>query len=87
MNYAKWIEHFTRNHQNRPEPDWAAPVNIPPAVLKPVLKAIGGTRDEFYSEITRQMTRFVRSLHRREKRSVIPALWAKPSASQLQPAK
>ncbi len=40
MNYAKWIEHFTRNRQNRPEPDWTAPVNIPPAVLKPVLKSI-----------------------------------------------
>jgi hypothetical protein len=40
MNYAKWIEHFTRNRQNRPEPDWAAPVNIPPAVLKPVLKSV-----------------------------------------------
>jgi hypothetical protein len=257
MNYAKWIEHFTRNHQNRPEPDWAAPVNIPPAVLKPVLKsveqfrlgdgggpasliafnresfrgrngeirrivdlwfaeeaeharllgcavrrfggciitshwsftafclcrralgvrfelqvltltelvstayyrmlrqhssdgplaamcelilrdesghvafqhdrlfstgcprpglrgwlwqlqfflcgygagtmlwlnhapclkAIGGTRREFYAEINRQMTRFVRSLHKREKRPAIPALWAKPATGQLQPAK
>src|SRR5258708_35243138 len=40
MNHAKWIEHFTRNHQNRPEPDWAAPVNVPPAVLAPVLGSV-----------------------------------------------
>ena len=53
----------------------------------PCLKAIGGTRAEFYSEITRQMTRFVRSLHKQPKRPVIPALWAKPAARQLQLAK
>ncbi len=40
MNHARWIEHFTRNKQNRPEPDWSAPVNIPPGVLAPVLKSI-----------------------------------------------
>lgn len=40
MNHAKWIEHFQRNRQNRPEPDWSAPFNIPPAVLKPMLKSI-----------------------------------------------
>ncbi len=53
----------------------------------PCLKAIGGTRGTFYSEITRQMTRFVHSLQKREKRSGIPALWAKPSTAQLQLAK
>lgn len=45
----------------------------------PCLKALGGTRAEFYSEITRQMTRFVRSLRRSERRHAIPAAWAKPS--------
>lgn len=40
MNHAKWIGYFTRNKQNRPEPDWNAPVNIPPAVLAPVLRSI-----------------------------------------------
>jgi hypothetical protein len=40
MNHSKWIEHFTRNKQNRPEPDWNAPINIPPAVLSPVLRSI-----------------------------------------------
>ena len=46
----------------------------------PCLKAIGGTRAEFYAEITRQMMRFVRSLQKSAKRSGIPALWAKPAA-------
>lgn len=40
MNYVKWIEHFTRNKQNRPEPDWSAPVNIPPGVLTPMLRSV-----------------------------------------------
>jgi hypothetical protein len=40
MNHAKWIGHFTRNKQDRPEPDWVAPVNVPPAVLAPVLRSI-----------------------------------------------
>jgi len=51
------------------------------------LKAIGGTRGEFYSEITRQIMRFIRSLQRREKRPSVPALWAKPSTGQFQLAK
>jgi hypothetical protein len=53
----------------------------------PCLKAIGGTRGEFYSEITRQMTHFIRSLRRVKKSSGIPAMWAKPSPGQLQLAK
>jgi hypothetical protein len=40
MNYNKWIEHFTRNRQNRPEPDWSAPVNISPCVLAPMLRSV-----------------------------------------------
>ena len=40
MNHSKWIKHFTRNRQNRPEPDWAAPVEIPPAMLAPMLRSI-----------------------------------------------
>jgi hypothetical protein len=50
----------------------------------PCLKAIGGTRAEFYSEITRQMTRFIRALQKQTKRPGTPALWAKPSARRLQ---
>jgi hypothetical protein len=40
MNHAKWIEHFARNKQNRPEPDWNAPINVPPKMLPPMLKSI-----------------------------------------------
>jgi len=44
----------------------------------PGIKAIGGTTFEFYAEITRHMTRFVRSLSRPARYSSVPALWAKP---------
>ncbi len=36
MNYDKWITHFRRNLENRPEPDWAAPFSLPESVLKPL---------------------------------------------------
>ena len=36
MNFTKWIKHFTDNRKHRPEPDWAAPVHVPPAVLQPL---------------------------------------------------
>jgi hypothetical protein len=44
----------------------------------PGLKAIGGTRAEFYSEITRLMTRFIRSLRPAAMPTGVPPLWAKP---------
>jgi len=40
MNSVKWIQHFTNNRKNRPEPDWGAPINIAPEVLVPVLRSI-----------------------------------------------
>jgi len=40
MNHAKWIHHFAHNQLHRPEPDWAAPITVPPKVLAPVLKSI-----------------------------------------------
>jgi hypothetical protein len=40
MNHTKWIEYFNRNKLNRPEPDWSAPVNLPSAILKPVLRSV-----------------------------------------------
>jgi hypothetical protein len=49
----------------------------------PGIKAIGGTTSEFYSEITRQMTRFIASLSRPVKYSSVPALWAKPSEMRM----
>jgi hypothetical protein len=53
----------------------------------PGLKAIGGSRTEFYSEITRQILRFIRLLSRAAKPTGVPALWAKSPTIQLQPAK
>jgi hypothetical protein len=52
----------------------------------PCLKAIGGTRTEFYSEITRLITRFMRSLRPAVKSPGVRPLWANP-ATQLQTAK
>lgn len=40
MNHTQWIERFTRNRLNRPEPDWAAPMNMPPGVLAPMLRSL-----------------------------------------------
>src|SRR5580700_1450455 len=40
MNHAKWINHFTRNRLDRPEPDWSAPINIAPEVFAPFLKSL-----------------------------------------------
>lgn len=40
MNCTKWIEYFKRNKLNRREPDWDAPMNVPPAVLAPVLRSV-----------------------------------------------
>jgi hypothetical protein len=34
MNHAKWIAHFHRNRENRPEPAWATPLTLPEPVLK-----------------------------------------------------
>src|SRR6266550_3623911 len=45
----------------------------------PGLKAIGGSRGEFYLEVKRQLRRFLRSLRRAPKLACVPALWAKPA--------
>ena len=40
MNCAKWIAHFERNRQNRPEPEWTAPILIPEHMIPPLLHSI-----------------------------------------------
>jgi hypothetical protein len=40
MNCTKWIQYFARNRLDRQEPDWSAPVNIPPEVLPPFLSSL-----------------------------------------------
>jgi hypothetical protein len=47
----------------------------------PCLKAIGGTRSEFYGEVTRLLTRFIRSLRRSVRATGVSPLWAKPDLS------
>jgi len=40
MSPAKWIAHFARNRQNRPEPDWSAPITLTPEVLAPLIRSL-----------------------------------------------
>src|SRR5579871_110005 len=40
MNHAKWIDHFTRNRLNRPEPEWNAPKSVAPEILPPFLRSL-----------------------------------------------
>jgi len=40
MNLAKWITHFERNRQNRPEPDWSAPVQLSAAEIARLLPSL-----------------------------------------------
>jgi len=53
----------------------------------PCLKAIGGSRAEYYGEVRRQLTRFIRSLRPARKAKVVPAMWAKSANIQLEPVK
>jgi hypothetical protein len=36
----RWLAHFRRNHQNRPEPDWAAPVTLSAEVVRPLVRSL-----------------------------------------------
>lgn len=40
MNHARWINHFERNRVDRPEPDWFAPMSIPPQMFGPLVKSV-----------------------------------------------
>jgi len=41
MNYSKWIAHFNRNLEDRPEPEWSAPRKpIPSEVLAPLVRSL-----------------------------------------------
>lgn len=40
MNHAKWINYFNQNRVGRPEPDWTAPISIPPQMLAPLLRSL-----------------------------------------------
>lgn len=41
MNHAKWIAHFNRNLEDRPEPDWSSPRKpVPAEVLAPLVRSL-----------------------------------------------
>jgi hypothetical protein len=40
LDYGRWISHFERNRQNRPEPDWTAPIPILPADMQSLLSSL-----------------------------------------------
>jgi hypothetical protein len=37
---GRWLAHFRRNRENRPEPDWSAPVTLPAHVVRPLLRSL-----------------------------------------------
>lgn len=36
----RWLAHFRKNRLNRPEPDWSAPVALPAAVVRPLVRSL-----------------------------------------------
>ena len=40
MDDVRWLTHFRRNRENRPEPDWDAPITLPPDVVRPLVRSL-----------------------------------------------
>ena len=40
LDVARWLAHFRRNREDRPEPDWQAPVSLAPEVLAPLVQSL-----------------------------------------------
>ncbi|MGV3755990.1 MAG: ferritin-like domain-containing protein [Verrucomicrobiota bacterium] len=40
MNCTRWIEHFRKNRENRPEPDWQAPITMPPSKIAKLIPSL-----------------------------------------------
>ena len=40
LDVARWVSHFQANHENRPEPDWTAPVALPAEVIAPLVRSL-----------------------------------------------
>ena len=89
MNYTKWIEHFQRNRQPRPEPDWDAPVNIPGDMLPPLLRSIeefrlgdgGGPASLIAYDLLEHNARDIRMQPLVERREQLEALLSLPGTS------
>jgi hypothetical protein len=40
LNVDRWLAHFRRNRVSRPEPDWQAPMTLPPEVVTPLVRSL-----------------------------------------------
>jgi hypothetical protein len=40
MDADRWLAHFRANCQSRPEPDWDAPITLPPEVVRPLVRSL-----------------------------------------------
>ena len=40
INFARWLQHFERNRENRHEPDWSMPIPIMPHDMESLLKSL-----------------------------------------------
>jgi hypothetical protein len=40
LDVARWVAHFHANHENRPEPDWSAPITLAPEVIEPLVRSL-----------------------------------------------
>jgi len=40
MDAARWLRHYRRNQDNRLEPDWDAPITLPPEVVRTVVHSL-----------------------------------------------
>jgi hypothetical protein len=40
LDYDKWLAHFERNRELRPEPDWSAPISVPLGAYAPMLRSL-----------------------------------------------
>ena len=40
LDVDRWLTHFRRNRQSRPEPDWGAPVTLPTEVVTPLVRSL-----------------------------------------------
>jgi hypothetical protein len=40
LDEGRWLAYFDRNRQNRPEPDWKAPITLSKDVIRPLVKSL-----------------------------------------------
>jgi hypothetical protein len=40
VDVPRWVSHFNRNRQNRPEPDWNAPVAVAAEAVQPLVRSL-----------------------------------------------